>query len=235
MKTKTKMKNLITSALMLLAMLLPATATADQAYDFEVDGIYYVITGDEVTVSCKEIGEDACSAIPYYYSDYSGNVDIPSTVTVIDRGVEGCFHNCPLTHIDIPDCVHTIGWGCFSGVPLEEVKLPSKLRRLGGYAFDGTKLKSVVVPEGLTSMGSRVFGGDSLVQVDLPSTLLCIEGLPMNDERWKESEAVLICRALSPPYVKEGGVFIAMKGPAFDEELEAAIKSLREQAKREQK
>ena len=24
------------------------------------------------------------------------------------------------------------------------------------------------------------------------------------------------------PYVKEGGVFIAMKGPAFDEELEAA-------------
>lgn len=134
-------------------------------------------------------------------------VNIPSTVTVIDRGVEGCFHNCPLTHIDIPDCVHTIGWGCFSGVPLEEVKLPSKLRRLGGYAFDGTKLKSVVVPEGLTSMGSRVFGGDSLVQVDLPSTLLCIEGLPMNDERWKESEAVLICRALSPPYVKEGVFF----------------------------
>ena len=112
MKTKTKMKNLIISALMLLAVLLPATATADEAYDFEVDGIYYVITGDEVTVSYKEIGEDACSAIPYYYSDYSGNVDIPSTVThdgitypVTSIGAFA-FQNCyGLTGVTIPNSV----------------------------------------------------------------------------------------------------------------------------------
>lgn len=133
-------------------------------------------------------------------------VNIPSTVTYIGRGVEGCFNRCPLTHVDIPDGVTFIGFGSFSGVPIEEIKLPSKLKRIDSYAFDGTKLKSVVVPEGVTSIGERVFYSDSLVLLDLPSTLLTLEGLPMGDERWKDSEATLICRALVPPYVK-GSVF----------------------------
>ena len=48
LSTRTKMRSLIKTTLMLLALLLPATATAQ---DFEVDGIYYNINGNEVTVT----------------------------------------------------------------------------------------------------------------------------------------------------------------------------------------
>lgn len=133
-------------------------------------------------------------------------VNIPSTVIYIGRGVEGCFNQCPLTHVDIPDGVTFIGFGSFSGVPLEEIKLPSKLKTIENRAFSGTKLKQVVVPEGVTSVGERAFGSDSLTLLDLPSTIIVLEGLPMDDERWNKKDATLICRALMPPYVK-GNVF----------------------------
>ena len=45
------MKSLISSMLLLLALLLPAYATA---YDFEVDGIYYNINGNDVAVTCSD-------------------------------------------------------------------------------------------------------------------------------------------------------------------------------------
>ena len=42
------MKNFIKTTLLLLALLLPAIATA---HDFEVDGIYYNINGNNVAVA----------------------------------------------------------------------------------------------------------------------------------------------------------------------------------------
>ena len=44
------MKHLYKFSLLLLALLLPATALA---HVFEVDGIYYNINGDEATVTFK--------------------------------------------------------------------------------------------------------------------------------------------------------------------------------------
>ena len=44
------MKNFIRTTLLLLALLLPGAA---DAYDFVVDGIYYNINGNNVTVSLK--------------------------------------------------------------------------------------------------------------------------------------------------------------------------------------
>ena len=44
------MKQLLKLTLLLLALLLPATATA---HDFEVDGIYYKINGNEVAVTYR--------------------------------------------------------------------------------------------------------------------------------------------------------------------------------------
>ena len=77
MKTMTKMKNFLSSTLLLLALLIPTTAAA---YDFEVDGIYYGIKDNEAVVTFKEIFFDH-GAVPHHYSDYSGNVVIPSSVT----------------------------------------------------------------------------------------------------------------------------------------------------------
>ena len=45
------MKHLFNLSLLLLALLLPATALA---YDFEVDGIYYNMNGNEATVTYQQ-------------------------------------------------------------------------------------------------------------------------------------------------------------------------------------
>ena len=126
-------------------------------------------------------------------------VNIPSTVTVIDRGVEGCFNKCIFTHIDIPDGVHTIGWGSFSSVPLEDLKLPSKLRKIGGYAFSGGKYKRVTVPEGVIWIGERAFYSDSLRCLDLPSTLITLGGITLGDNSRHHPDSVII-RTVMPPF-----------------------------------
>ena len=65
------MKHFIQSALLLLALLQPVAAMAQ---DFEADGIYYDIHGNEVTVTRYQFGN------PYVHA-YEGDVVIPPTVT----------------------------------------------------------------------------------------------------------------------------------------------------------
>ena len=68
------MKQLLSFSLLLLALMLPTIA---HAQDFEVDGIYYNINGNQVTVSVTyQKNSDGSSA----YS-YSGDITIPDTVT----------------------------------------------------------------------------------------------------------------------------------------------------------
>ena len=82
------------------------------AYDFEVDGIYYNKTSDStVSVTYKEEKSGV------YYSDYSGDITIPSNVTydgksynVTSIGIYA-FRDCTgLTSITIPNSVTTIDW-----------------------------------------------------------------------------------------------------------------------------
>ena len=107
-----KMKSLITSALLLLALLLPSTAAA---YDFEVDGIYYKINGNEVKVTYQR-------EFPGLYNDYPGTVVIPVTVTYngttysVTAIGDGAFCYCSgLTNIVIPNSVTEIGSWAFRG------------------------------------------------------------------------------------------------------------------------
>ena len=92
-------------------LLMTITVAGASAYDFEVDGIYYSIWGDEVAVTCHMdyvyVGEDMME--PVYYYDYVGDVVIPETViyygdtypvTAIDNEA---FCGCTeLTGITIP-------------------------------------------------------------------------------------------------------------------------------------
>ncbi|MBQ9576423.1 MAG: hypothetical protein IJV11_06045, partial [Muribaculaceae bacterium] len=69
--------------LLLLALLLPASATATppssdvshDTYDFYVDGIYYDIIGNEASVTCKDLSVSN-SGVFGIISDYRGNVVI---------------------------------------------------------------------------------------------------------------------------------------------------------------
>ena len=118
------MKQLFRFSLLMLALLLPATATA---HDFEVDGIYYLKNGTEATVTYKG---SSC----YSYSDeYSGNLTIPETVTyngttysVTSIGKQA-FYGCrELTSVSIANTIIVIGNDAFSGCRgLTSVTIPT--------------------------------------------------------------------------------------------------------------
>ncbi len=128
------MKSLITSALLLLALLLPAAAAA---HDFEVGGIYYNINGDEATVTFR-------GTYTHSYSDeYTGDVTIPSAVTyggttyAVTAIGESAFLFCDeVTSVTIPNSVTSIGKDAF-------------------YACAG--LTELTIPKSVTSIGDRVF------------------------------------------------------------------------------
>ena len=151
------MKSLIKSALLMLALLLPATATA---HDFEVDGIYYIINGNEATVTFRG------TSYYEYSNEYSGSVTIPSSVTyngtiysVTSIGVLA-FYNCSgLTSVTIPNPVTEIGYSAFSGCRgLTSVTIPTSLKTIGERAFkDCQSLTSVAIPNSVTTIGESAF------------------------------------------------------------------------------
>ena len=148
------MKSLISSMLLLLVLLLPATAFA---YDFEVDGIYYNINGNDVAVTYSGSS----------LSIYSGAVIIPATVTyngttypVTSIG-EMAFYNCSgLTSIVIPNSVTEIGIAALFGCSgLTSIDIPNSVTSIGIYALrECISLTSIVVPNSVTSIGELAFG-----------------------------------------------------------------------------
>ena len=122
--------NSITSFLM-LALLLPATATA---YDFEVDGIYYNITSSyTVEVTYKDVINPS----------YQDTIVIPSlvgynTVSYIVTAIgDSAFHGSAIKDVTIPETVTSIGREAFTGIEhmLKVTCLPSTPPAMEG-AFD---------------------------------------------------------------------------------------------------
>ncbi len=144
------MRSFITSALLLLALLLPATAAADYV---ELDGIRYAIADNEASVSRCDRSR-------------AGNVAIPSTV-----GYNGvaypvtaigsyAFNACQqLTEVTIPNSVISIGTYAFAGCQsLTSMTIPNSVTIIDTYAFDGCSgLTSVSIGNSVTTIGSSAF------------------------------------------------------------------------------
>ena len=148
------MKNLITSILLLLALLLPVTANA---HDFEVDGIYYNYCDDPGTVEVTRA--------PYPIR-YSGAVAIPEavtyegityTVTAIDNYAFSSAFG--LKSVTIPSSVITIEEHAFSSCDsLTSLTLPNSVITIGYCAFAScSSLTSMTIPSSVTSIGIDVF------------------------------------------------------------------------------
>ena len=96
-------KAILISFLMLFALVT-------NAYNFEVDGIYYrIIDNDNVSVTYK--GEFAT-----WYHSYSGDVVIPDSVSFNDRFYkvseigDDAFYECgELTSVVIPNSITVVG------------------------------------------------------------------------------------------------------------------------------
>ena len=125
------MKGFITSTLLLLALLLPATATA---YDFEVDGIYYFIFNNEAIVTNANYGDlqEGC---------YYGDVTIPELVTY-----DGTTYS-----------VTGISSSAFANSnELTSVSIPNSVIIIEGYPFVGcSSLTSIVVDSDNPKYDSR--------------------------------------------------------------------------------
>ena len=162
------MNNLLKLSLLLLALLLPATATAYQRYQFESNGVFYRISGNQAVVTCKydNCDFDDEDYIISYSSDYSGFVVIPETVnyngntysvTEIDSYA---FWRCStLTSVVIPSSIRTIGSCAFEGCTgLTSINMPNSVTTIGRKAFYRcSNLNSITVPSSVTSVGKYAF------------------------------------------------------------------------------
>ena len=169
------MKHLYKFSLLLLALLLPAIALA---HDFEVNGIYYNINGNEVAVTYR--GTQYTQFPDWYY----GFVTIPPivtysgttySVTSIDNYA---FLGCSgLMDINIPNTITSIGNNAFSFCrSLTSVTIPNSVTAIGSSAFSGcSRLTSVDIPNSVTSIGYAAFSGCSrLTSIDIPNSVTAI-------------------------------------------------------------
>ena len=151
------MKHFNIKKLFVTVMVLLCCVSAN-AYDFEMDGIYYkIISATDLTVEITS-GDNK----------YTGEVIIPSTITykskvlaVVKIG-SYAFEDCTgLTSIEIPNSVTSIGGVAFYGcTSLKSVVIPNSVTSIGFSAFYYCKsLTSITIPNSVTSIESYAFRG----------------------------------------------------------------------------
>ena len=141
------------------AILLFTCCIAVSAHDFQADGIFYNILGDEAIVTYKGNSYDS-------YNEYSGSVVIPEkvnyngktySVTSIGNSV---FSYCDgLTGVTIPNSVTSIGdYAFYKCDGLTSVTIGNSVTSIGDKAFYGCDgLTSVTIPNSVTSIGNHAF------------------------------------------------------------------------------
>ena len=157
----------------MLAMLLPATTLA---HDFEVDGIYYKINGNEATVTYQGTIFNSMA--------YSGDVVIPESVTYngttysVTAIGNFTFYKCSgLTSVSIPNSVTSIGINVFyECIGLTSVTIPNSVTSIGGGAFFSCSgLTSVTIPNSVITIGDDAFYGCSgLTSIFIPNSVTAI-------------------------------------------------------------
>ena len=133
MKTPKFLKTII-ALIALFASTLPA-----MAHDFEVDGIYYMITSkSDKTVAVTYKGDSFDS-----FNEYYGEVEIPDRVTY--SGIS--YNVTSISEAAFLDCTG-----------LTSVTIGNSVTKIGSYAFGScTGLTSVTIPNSVTMVSSRAF------------------------------------------------------------------------------
>lgn len=123
------------------------------AYDFQADGIYYGLNGEEATVVQGD-------------TPYSGDVVIPSSVSYdgntysVTAIGEMAFESCSeLTSIALPNTVTTIGYSAFYNCSsLASVSMGNSVTSIEVHAFFlCSSLASITLPASVTSIETDAF------------------------------------------------------------------------------
>ena len=186
------MKHLDIKKLFITVNVLLCSISAN-AYDFEVDGIYYkIISATDLTVEVTS-GDNK----------YTGEVIIPETVIYKSKALKVtsigsyAFEDCTsLTSVVIPNSVTSIGGVAFLGcTSLTSVVIPNSVTSIEFSAFNKCRgLTSIEIPNSVTSIGSYAFlGCTSLTSVVIGSSVTSIG-----------EEAFAACTALKELRIENG-------------------------------
>ena len=184
----------IKQILLTIAVLL-CSLTAN-AYDFEVDGIYYnIISLEDLTVEVARgdnsySGEVIIPEIVVYgskvlkvtnieedaFSNCSSltSVIIGNNVTSIE---EGTFSNCSsLTSVIIGNSVTNIGKSAFyKCTSLTSFEIPNSVTSIGNSAFSSCfSLTNIVIGNSVTSIGNYAFSYCNLTSIEIPNSVTSI-------------------------------------------------------------
>ena len=172
MITNKNMNKVLSLTLLSLIMSLGANA-----FDAQIDGIYYNFFGDEAEVTFQK----QVDPFPSYVSDYAGNIVIPEFVTddnltyKVTRIGHFAFNDCHnLTSVTIPNSVTSIGIDAFFNCNgLTDITIPESVTSIGEDAFyNCSGLTSVIISEGLTTISENTFAYCSgLTSVTIPESV----------------------------------------------------------------
>lgn len=164
------MKPIIQKLWMLMAMLCATIPVS--AYDFEVDGFYYVVNLEKMTatlVNC-EIGQVGDIIIPEKVTYKGRNFD----VTAISGAFSG---KARLTRIEVPHSITSLGDYAFSScTSLTSISGMENVKEIGNMCFyNCTSLVSITLPPQLQIIGNHAFLGCSAIsQFKIPDTVVDI-------------------------------------------------------------
>lgn len=153
------MKTKFLSTLVLLLVCIAANA-----YDVEIDSVYYNLNLSEQTASVASPSKDGVRAY------YKGRISVPSSFTLRGRtftvvGVaDGAFYySDSLTSVSLPNTIKELPSGLFYYCTLlSDVKLPDSITEIPNSCFSNCKsLEKVTIPESVTNIESSAFQGCS--------------------------------------------------------------------------
>ena len=144
------MKKIITSLFLVMGICCQVLA-----YDFVSGGIYYKITGSN---TCK------VTYATQSYNSYSGNVNIPSTVSnssityTVTEIDSGAFALCSaLGSVTLPNTIVKIDSSAFVASSLLSINIPSSVRYIGSAAFGMTDITTITIPDSVQFLGGGMF------------------------------------------------------------------------------